>query len=94
MDRETTRIGFETNTKTKPMAVDELRAAFRDNLIRVNDRQTLEEMRAFIVTEEGKLEAEPGHHDDTVMALAIANAVHQEPWAPIQVTDDDYIEAI
>ena len=29
-------------------------------------------MRAFIVTEEGKLEAEPGFHDDTVMALAIA----------------------
>lgn len=94
LDRETTRIGFETNSKSKPMIVDELRAAFRDGIVRVNDRQTLEEMRAFIVTEEGKLEAEPGQHDDTVMALAIANSVHQEPWVPIPVTDDDYIEAI
>lgn len=92
LDRETTRIGFETNTKTKPMAVDELRAAFRDGLIRVNDRQTLEEMRAFIVTEEGKLEAEPGHHDDAVMSLAIANHVHQSPWTPVAITDDMYVE--
>jgi hypothetical protein len=60
----------------------------------VNDRTTLEEMRAFIVTEEGKLEAEPGYHDDTVMALAIANHVHQEPWLPIPVSDDHYIEAL
>lgn len=94
LDRETTRIGFETNTRTKPMIVDELRAAFRDGLVRINDRATLEEMRAFIVTEEGKLEAEPGYHDDTVMALAIANHTHQEPWTPIPVTDDCYIEAI
>lgn len=94
LDRETTRIGFETNAKSKPMIVDELRAAFRDGHVAINDRQTLEEMRAFIVTEEGKLEAEPGYHDDTVMALAIANHVHQEPWLPIPVSDDDYIEAL
>lgn len=94
LDRETTRIGFETNAKSKPLVIDELRAAFRDGTIEIVDRQTLEEMRAFIVTEEGKLEAEPGHHDDTVMALAIANHTHQEPWIPIPVTDDFYIEAL
>jgi hypothetical protein len=94
LDRETTRVGFETNSKTKPMIVDLLRAAFRDGQIDVSDRQTLEEMRAFIVTEDGKLEAEPGYHDDTVLALAIANYCHQEPWVPVPVADEDYIEAL
>lgn len=94
LERETTRLGWETTVKTKPMIVDELRAAFRDNKIELNDRQTLEEMRAFVVTEEGRLEAETGHHDDCVMALAIASHCHQEPWVPIAATDDLYVEAI
>lgn len=94
LDRETVKLGFSTDSKSKPMIIDELRAAFRDGAIEVNDRQTLEEFRAFVVTEEGRLEAEPGHHDDTVMAMAIANHCHQEPWLPIPVADEDYVEAI
>ena len=40
----------------------------------VNDRTTLEEMLTFVRNEQKKLrpEAEPGAHDDCVMALAIA----------------------
>lgn len=92
LDRETVKLGWSTNVKTKPLAIDLLRAAHRDDDVEVYDRTTLEEMRSYILTEEGKLEAEQGCHDDCVMSLAIAVTTHQEPWLPIPMTDDDYIE--
>ena len=48
----------------------------------------------YVVTEEGKMEAEAGCHDDTTMALAIANFGHEGRFTPVEVTDDYYTEAI
>jgi hypothetical protein len=93
-DKETVKLGFSTNAKSKPMVIDELRATMREREITVRDRRTLEEMRSFVVTEEGKLEAEQGCHDDTVMALAIANHIHEGHWVPVATDDDDYISGI
>jgi len=47
-----------------------------------------------VVTEEGKMEAEKGCHDDCVMSLAIANFIHEGRFTPVEVTDDYYLEAI
>ena len=44
--------------------------------------------------ENGKMEAEEGCHDDTVMALAICNHVHVGRFTPVTVTDEYYSEAI
>jgi hypothetical protein len=93
-DRETVKLGFLTTAQSKPLIIDKLSAAMRLREIDVVDRKTLEEMRSYIITENGKLEAEPGMHDDTVMALAIANHVHQGVWSPVEVPDDLYIEMI
>ena len=76
-DTYTERLGFNTNVKSKPLIIDKLRAALRQNEIVVNDKQTLTEMRSYIVTEEGKMEAEAGCHDDTVMALALAHYIFE-----------------
>jgi hypothetical protein len=46
------------------------------------------------VNESGKMEAEAGTHDDTVMALAIAAYVHEGKWRPVEVDDDFYTTAI
>jgi hypothetical protein len=51
-------------------------------------------MMSFIVTESGALEAEKGCHDDTVMALALANYAHEGRFEPVDVTDDFYVNAI
>ena len=37
---------------------------------------------------------EPGCHDDTVMALALCNFVHEGSFKPIEVTDEMYIKMI
>ncbi len=93
-DRETVQLGFATNTKSKPLIIDGLRAALRKGEIEPVDRTTLEEMRSYIVTETGKLEAEPGCFDDTVMALAIANHIHQGSWQIIENQDSWYQKGI
>lgn len=93
-DQESITIGFRTTSKTKPLIIDRLRASLREGEMELNDKTTLREMLSFIVTESGKMEAEQGTHDDTVMALAIANHVHEGRFTPINVTDDFYIEAI
>jgi hypothetical protein len=93
-DTESISIGFRTTAKTKPLIIDRLRASLREKEIEVNDKTTLREMLSYIVTESGSMEAEEGCHDDTVMALAIANHCHEGKFIPVEVTDDFYIEAI
>jgi hypothetical protein len=93
-DKETIKLGFSTNVRTKPMIIDELRAAVRDGTIVIRDEETLDEMMTFVVTESGKMEAEDGCHDDCVMALAIANHVHEGAYKPVDNEDSFYVEMI
>jgi hypothetical protein len=93
-DRETLDIGFQTNVSSKPLIIDKLRGEVREREIEINDHTTLSEMLSFVVTESGKMEAEQGCYDDTVMALAIANHIHEGKWSPVDVTDDYYYHAI
>ena len=93
-DRETINIGHYTDVKTRPLIIDRLRAAMREEDISVYDETTLDEMKTFIVDDNGKMTAEAGCHDDAVMSLAIANHIHPGRFQPITVTDDFYVEAI
>ena len=93
-DKETVKLGFTTTVKSKPLIIDQLRAAVRDGDIELNDKATLREMLTYIVTESGKMEAEQGHFDDTVMSLALANYIHQGAWEPVYVAPDHYIEML
>lgn len=94
LDRETTKLGWRTDVKSKPLCVDMTRAAFRDRELEIVDPTTLREMASFVLTDGGKMEADSGCHDDAVMALCIAVATHEAPWAPIVVSDEDYIKAL
>ena len=50
-------------------------------------------MMTYIVTG-GSMEAEAGCHDDTVMALALANHVHEGAWEPVETPPELYIEMV
>jgi hypothetical protein len=89
-DNELTNIGHYTDVRTKPLIIDRLRAALRENDIELFDSETLHEMKVFIVTDTGKMEAEAKCHDDCVMSLAIANHIHPGRYTPITVSDEHY----
>jgi hypothetical protein len=91
-DVETPNLGFRTTSKTRPLILDDLRAALRKDEIVLNDKTTMEEMLTFVVKENGKPEAEVGCHDDCVISLAIANHIHTGVWAPLKIPASAYSE--
>jgi hypothetical protein len=93
-DRETITIGFRTTERSKPLIIDRLRAALREQELDIKDSVTLKEMLSYIVTETGKMEAEKGCFDDCVMSLALANHIHDGKFTPIPSTDEFYVPAI
>lgn len=93
-DEETVKIGFGTNVKTKPLIIDMLRASVRDGDITLTDPTTIREMLTFVVKDNGKMEAESGNCDDTVMSLAIANYVHEGHFEPVPNEDSYYVEML
>jgi hypothetical protein len=92
--KDTIRLGFFTSEATKPLIIDKLRSSFKSGDVVILDKPTLDEMLTFVVTESGKLQAEEGSHDDTVIALAIALYVHEGKWTPVSFSDDFYTKAI
>jgi hypothetical protein len=93
-ERDSINLGFFTSERTKPLIIDKLRELDREGGIEINDPTTLAEMMTFVVTDNGKMEAEGGTHDDCVMSLAIAAYVSEDAWVPVEVNDDFYSEAI
>lgn len=68
------KFGFKTTPITRPLILAELQAIVLNEIDKINDKETLEEMLKFIknMDKKGRPEAEVGYHDDLVMALAIA----------------------
>ena len=93
-EKESTTFGFRTTVKSKPLIIDQLRARVREGEVELNDKVTLGEMQTFIITESGAMEAEPGCHDDSVIAIALANHINEGSFKPVESADDFYVEAI
>ncbi len=62
-------VGFDTNNKTKSIAVNDAREWFDKGLIDINDNELLEEMKVFIAEDNGSFNAVSGSHDDLVSSL-------------------------
>lgn len=67
-----TRLGFHTNTSTKPAIISNLVKIVREGLYTERDNDTLEEMLRYERKENGSYGAIPGAHDDLLMTRAIA----------------------
>jgi hypothetical protein len=73
-------LGWRTTAVSKPLAVDELNAAIRDEGISLYDKNTMAELRTFVREANGKMHGSP--HDDRVMSLAITNQMLKYVWLP------------
>ena len=94
-DTYRTELGFYTDVKTRPLIIDELREAIRERKIELNDKSVIRELGTFVADPEtGKIEADAGCHDDCVLALAIANHIHEGSWELLESSDDLYFELL
>jgi hypothetical protein len=64
--------GFDTNAKTKGIAVNDAREWFDKGLIKINDKEILNEMIVFVINDKGQMSAVDGAHDDLVSAMWLA----------------------
>lgn len=82
----TNKLGWNTNTATRPQMLQDLKNAIDNRLIRVYDPQTISQLLSFVIvttTSSVKAQAEKGAHDDDVMALAIAWQLYQQCTPPL-----------
>ena len=77
-DSITKKIGWSTNGKTKPMAIDKLAEFVREFYIGIKSKTTIQELMTYVIEENGSTNAQEGCHDDCVMSLAIALQVWLE----------------
>jgi hypothetical protein len=68
----TKKVGWQTNAKTKPIAIDKLAEFVREFLVGIPSLEIIQELYTYVIDDKGKTNAQLGSHDDCVMALAIA----------------------
>ena len=71
-------FGFQTNSLTRPLLIAQLVQWLRDNMDSIEDEDTLLEMLTFVRNDKLRPEAEPGAHDDCIMALGIAHYIRPQ----------------
>ncbi|MBF0256031.1 MAG: hypothetical protein HQL47_06140 [Gammaproteobacteria bacterium] len=72
---ETRKLGWLTTSKSKFKIIDQLAAELRDKTHGIACKETISEMRTYVIEENGSYNSKPGCHDDRVMARAIAGEV-------------------
>lgn len=80
-------FGFRTTAVTRPVIISGLVEAMREAINGVSHRATLEEMLTFVRDEQMRPAAEPGAHDDCVMALAIAWYIRPQQRMSIEAAE-------
>lgn len=70
-DDFTPKMGWNTNTRTKPLMIDKLAEYVREHYLGIYDDLLISEMFTYVIEDNGKTNAQSGCHDDTVMAVAI-----------------------
>jgi len=68
------RLGFRTTKKTKKIIISMFKKFIEENMLIINDKQTLNEMFNFIEKKNGTYSAEEGYNDDLIMSLMLVFA--------------------
>jgi hypothetical protein len=79
------QLGWPTDLKTKPLMIDGLAAAVAEGAITLHSSALIDECLSYVVTDRGATEAQPGKHDDRVVAAAIAWQLRQRPRLAIRI---------
>lgn len=84
LNQATTKVsqefGWKTTRTTKPLLIDDLGMALRNDELTLYDRYSVAELRTYVRNERGTMSGSP--HDDRVMALALSNQMRQYAFMP------------
>lgn len=77
-DEITKKLGWSTNQKTKPLAIDKLAEYIREKFLGLWDAEVIGELYTYVIDDKGRTNAQEGKYDDCVMALAIVLQAYLE----------------
>jgi hypothetical protein len=77
-EEPTSNLGWKTDARTKRLMMDDLIRIIREDLNHERDKVFIDEAFAYVRDDRGRMNAEEGEHDDTVVAKAIAFQLF--PW--------------
>lgn len=93
-DTVTQKIGWSTNSRTKPLMINKLAEYVRNLWLGIKDKTLVQEMFTYIIEDNGSTNAQQGCHDDCVMACAILLQVllegKGENFTPYLPKEDNY----
>jgi len=86
--KRTKKVGWNTNTKTRNVMIDDFIIAFEESTLKINSTITLRDMKTFVKKENGKREHADGKHDDALFAgmIALQMRKHWKPAARVWAT--------
>ena len=88
-DKISQEFGWRTTRTSKPLLIDDLGMAFRNEELSIYDVDTIAELRTFTRNDRGSMSGSP--FDDRVMALALANQMRRYAFSPEYTQPkDDY----
>lgn len=70
-DKVTKKLGWHTNSKTKPLMINKLAEFIREEYIIIKSKSVIEELFFYMYDDRGKTNAVSGEHDDLVIALSV-----------------------
>ena len=87
-DKHIQSFGFKTTAITRPLVLSMLQEIVNQEIEKITDRETLEEMLTFVRNTKGRPEAQEGAHDDLIMALAIVYYARTQQSMKVEVVRD------
>ena len=85
-NRMSQEYGWKTTRTSKPLLIDDLSSALRNDELVIRDKNTIAELRTFVRNERGSMNGSP--FDDRVIALALANQMRKFAYAPEYAPDN------
>ena len=87
-ERISQEYGWKTTRTSKPLMIDDLARALKNDELVLRCESTVAELRTFTRNERGSMSGSP--YDDRVMALALANQMRKYAYVPeyVQNVDD------
>lgn len=80
----TEQLGWVTNAETRPVILDELARALREESVDMPSKESVAEYRTFVRDDKGKPVAQEGCHDDRVISDAIGlEMLRRAPRPPV-----------
>lgn len=84
--RESEKIGWLTTESTRKKMLDDFALAMRQGVVKIYDKEVVDQMKSFIINKKGRPQAESNKHDDLVISSAGAYQIFM--LVPTREADD------